>query len=177
MKNLLTLCAIALFAVASTAQDAAPLQEKGTWYLGTADATQVFKLFSDEGMTVDPFIGYAVADNIGVTLALSQNSDTAPGAEPDSEVTSSAFEVRLGGAYFFGDNYYGQAQIISGSADDGLGTDTSVNDYSGFGVGVGKWIDVKDWWYVSPQLNYTTYSQDPFSGSAVELRIQFGAKF
>ena len=38
-------------------------------------------------------------------------------------------------------------------------------------VGVGKWIDVKDRWYVTPQLNYTMYNQDPFSGNAVELRI------
>ena len=174
MKNLLTLCAIALFAVASTAQDAAPLQEKGSWYLGTANATEVFKLFSDEGMTVDPFVGYAIADNIGLTLALSSNSDTAPGAD-GNDVTSSAFEVRLGGAYFFGDNYYGQAQIISGNMDTGL--EGGSTDYSGFGVGVGKWIDVKDWWYVTPQLNYTMYNQDPFSGNAVELRIQFGAKF
>ena len=176
MKHLLTFCAIALFAVASTAQDAAPLQEKGTWYLGTANATEVFKLFSDEGMTVDPFVGYAIADNIGLTLALSSNSDTAPGAD-GSDVTSSAFEVRLGGAYFFGDNYYGQAQIISGNMDTGL--EGGSTDYSGFGVGVGKWIDVKDWWYVTPQLNYTMYDNEIFSasGNAVELRIQFGAKF
>jgi hypothetical protein len=105
---------------------------------------------------------------------LSSNSDTAPGAD-GTDVTSSAFEIRLGGAYFFGDNYYGQAQIISGNMDTGL--EGGSMDYSGFGVGVGKWIDVKDWWYVTPQLNYTMYDQDPFSGNAVELRIQFGAKF
>ena len=44
-------------------------QPQGTWYLGTANATDVVNIFAD-GVNMSPTIGYAVADNFVVSLSL-----------------------------------------------------------------------------------------------------------
>ena len=84
MKKIILSCsafAFAFCAVNVSAQEAAPLQPKGTWYLGSADATSLFQMFSADGVDVDPFVGYAIADDIAITvgqisLSTSNTADT-----------------------------------------------------------------------------------------------------
>ena len=44
-------------------------QPQGTWYLGTANATDVVNIFAD-GVNMSPSIGYAVADNFVIGFGL-----------------------------------------------------------------------------------------------------------
>lgn len=178
MKKFILSCsafAFAFCAVNVSAQDAAPLQPKGTWYLGSADATSLFQMFSADGVDVDPFVGYAIADDIAITVGLNYGSMTMNAVDSTPEVTMSSMELSLGAAYFFGDNYYAQAQLVLGSVDDGSGGDAASS--TGYGIGVGKFIPVKDMWFVSPQLNYSGGSNDLGSSAGAEIRIRFGATF
>ena len=62
-KVLLSFVAFAMVTVGFS-QDAS--QPKGSWYLGTGDATTLLNVFSS-GVSIAPTVGYAVADNIVVT--------------------------------------------------------------------------------------------------------------
>ena len=175
MKKFIVSCSAFAFAFCAlnvSAQDAEPLQPKGTWYLGSADATSLFKMFSAEGVDVAPFVGYTVADNIAISLGLNMASATIDGVDGASDMTMSSSQVSVGAAYFFGDNFYGQAQVVLGNSDDGV---NDAQSSTGYGVGLGKYIPVKDMWFISPQLNYTGGSNDLGSSSGAEIRIQFGA--
>ena len=92
----------------------------------------------------------------------------------NSLTSISSSQVSLGAASFFGDNFYGQAQVVLGNVDNGV--DEAMSS-TGYGVGLGKYIPVKDMWFISPQLNYTAGSNDAGSSSGAEIRIQFGASF
>ena len=182
MKNFFVSCslfAFALCALNATAQDAEPLQPQGTWYLGTANATDLFKMFSSEGMEVSPFVGYAIADDIAITVGLdygTMTTDAVEGGAPEMSISNS--NISLGAAYFFGDNYYAQAQFVMGSAsvDDGVNDEVELSS-SGYGIGLGKFIPVKDMWYVTPQLNYSGGSDDDGSQAGASITIAFGARF
>ncbi|MDG2426581.1 MAG: hypothetical protein P8M07_08370 [Flavobacteriales bacterium] len=171
MKKLLFTLLTCSFAFSAIAQDAT--QPKGTWYLGTADATQVFNLFSSNGMEVSPFVGYAVADNIAITVGLDYASMTTE-VEGGDDQEMSASNITIGGAYFFGDDFYAQAGIGLGSSSS-----TGTDDLSStqIQIGLGKFIPVKDMWYVSPQFSYGTMSTDGQSGAAASIGISFGARF
>ena len=178
MKKFIVTCSAFAFAFCAlnvSAQDAEPLQPKGTWYLGSADATSLFKMFSADGVDVDPFVGYAIADDIAITVGLNYGSTTMNAVDSIPEVTMSSMELSLGAAYFFGDNYYAQAQLVLGSVDDGSGSDPASS--TGYGIGLGKFIPVKDMWFISPQLNYTGGSNDFGSSAGAEILIRFGATF
>ena len=126
------------------------------------------------GVDVAPFVGYTVADNIAISLGLNMASNTLNGVDGVDDITISSSQVSLGAAYFFGDNFYGQAQVVLGNVDNGV--DEAMSS-TGYGVGLGKYIPVKDMWFISPQLNYTAGSNDAGSSSGAEIRIQFGASF
>lgn len=178
MKQFLFSCSAFAFAFCAlnvSAQDAEPLQPKGTWYLGSGDATSLLKMFSAEGVDVSPFVGYTIADDIAISVGLNYGSNTMNATDSIPEVTASSMELSLGAAYFFGDNYYAQAQLVLGSVDDGSGGDTMSS--TGYGIGLGKFIPVKDMWFVSPQLNYVGGSNDSGSSAGAEIRIRFGATF
>ena len=50
-------------------------QPQGTWYLGTTNnATDVLNIFSNGVQSMNPTIGYAVADNFVVSLSLAASS-------------------------------------------------------------------------------------------------------
>ena len=169
MKKVFLSFVAASIAVASFAQDDAVLQPKGSWYLGSANATDIFKIFSNDGMNVDPFVGYAIADNIAITLGVNLSSITID--EPS--LTQSFSEISVGAAYFFGDNFFGQAGVTMGATDDGNENTTSMTS---IGLALGKYIPVRDMWYVSPSLGFNTVTMDGGSGSGAALGITFGAR-
>lgn len=169
---MLLTCSIAYSA---TAQDAS--QPAGTWYLGASDATDLFRMFSSEGMEMSPFVGYAIADNIAITLGLDYYTETADGGSGGEDVTNSYQDISVGAAYFFGDNFYAQAGVSLGAVTMQSNDDTSSTSIQ---IGLGKFIPVKDLWYVSPQLTYSTYSGDEGNGmtsSGASIGISFGARF
>jgi hypothetical protein len=183
MKNYFVSCSLFAFAFCAlnvTAQDAEPLQAQGTWYLGSADATSLFRMFSSEGMEVSPFVGYAIADNIAITVGIDYNTMTMDADDEagtaEQTATSSIFNV--GGAYFFGDNFFAQAQLGMGSAsvDDGVNEEVELSS-SSYGIGLGKFIPIKDMWYVSPALTYGSTSNDDGSQAGASIAITFGARF
>ena len=65
MKNFF----IAAISMAMVSSAFAQLQPKGTWYLGTANAPEALNIFSD-GLEMTPTIGYAISDNVVLTLDL-----------------------------------------------------------------------------------------------------------
>ena len=138
-----------------------------------ANATPVcpLKVLSLRGCGIDD----AIADNIAITVGLNYGSTTMNAVDSIPEVTMSSMELSLGAAYFFGDNYYAQAQLVLGSVDDGSGSDPASS--TGYGIGLGKFIPVKDMWFISPQLNYVGGSNDSGSSAGAEIRIRFGATF
>ena len=140
---------LSLFAVAtatfSFAQDAS--QPKGSWYLGTGDATTLLNVFSS-GVGFDATVGYAVADDIVVT------------AKSGFGCTFDALDLSIGGQYFMGDYYVG------------LDVDDPINNLD-LGINAGRYIDFKDVLYIAPQLNVDMLLNDP----AVGLRINLGARF
>jgi len=140
---------LALFAVATAsfafAQDAS--QPKGSWYLGTGDATTLLNVFSS-GVSFDATVGYAVADDIVVT------------AKSGFGGTFDALNLSLGGQYFMGDYYVG------------LDLDDPINNLD-LGLNAGRYIDFKDVLYIAPQLNIGALLNDP----AVGVSINLGARF
>ena len=177
MKKFIVSCSAFAFAFCAlnvSAQDAEPLQPKGTWYLGSADATDLFKMFSSDGMEVSSFVGYTIADNIAITVGIDYGTATTDAAGDVPESTISSSNISLGAAYFFSDNYYAQAQFGVGSLSVTGADDQSSSAY---GVGLGKFIPVKDMWYVSPQLNYQGGANDAGSSAGASISIAFGARF
>ena len=149
-------------------------QAKGTWYLGSADATELLGIFSD-GVNVSPFVGYAIADNIAITLGINYGSYTTDAVDGGAaESTSSSSEINVGAAYFFGDNFYGQVGVLLGASSM---TDMDDMSSTGIGVGVGKFIPVKDMWYISPNIGYQTFTNDTGSAAGASIGIAFGARF
>lgn len=75
MKNFF----IAAISMAMVSSAFAQNQPQGTWYLGTADATDVVNIFSD-GVSMSPTIGYAVADNLvlNLTIGTDRHESTTP---------------------------------------------------------------------------------------------------
>jgi hypothetical protein len=140
---------LSLFAVATAsfafAQDAS--QPKGSWYLGTGDATTLLNVFST-GVSFDATVGYAVADDIVVT------------AKSGFGGTFDALNLSLGGQYFMGDYYVG------------LDVDDPINNLD-LGLNAGRYIDFKDVLYIAPQLNIGALLNDP----AVGVSINLGARF
>jgi hypothetical protein len=116
-------------------------------------------------MEVSPFVGYAVADNIAITVGLDYASMTTE-VEGGDDQEMSASNITIGGAYFFGDNFYAQAGVGLGSSSQ-----TGTDDLSStqIQIGLGKFIPVKDMWYVSPQFSYGTMSTDGQSGAAASI--------
>lgn len=149
---------LSLFAVATAtfafAQDAS--QPKGSWYLGTGDATQIFDIFV-EGINMDASVGYAVADGVVISLYQSAGSEFG-GSLSDTD----NFNLSLGGQYFMGDYYVGA------TIQDPLGD-------IDFGLNAGRYIPVKDMFYLAPQLNLTELSDE--NGRNVNATIGFGARF
>lgn len=190
MKKFFLSIFAASVAFGSVAQEAAD-QPQGSWYLGSADATEVLSIFSD-GVSLSPTIGYAVADNIVVSLSLaSQSASFSVGAE-STEFSYTSYG--LSGAYFLGGNYFVGAgvQMSSGSLDaDGLPAGTVNDDGNlvsdpqtsfGFGVNAGKYIPVRDMWYVAPQLSFGSAELDfgddtTIGSSSLGMSISLGARF
>ena len=154
MKKLFTLFACASLAFTLSAQDSS--QPKGTWYLGTGDATEILDIFVD-GINMDASVGYAVAD--GVVISLYQSAGSEFGGSLSNTDT---FNLSLGGQYLMGDYYVGAAlQDPLGDID--------------FGLNAGRFIPVRDMFYLAPQINLTDLSDE--NGRNVNVTIGFGARF
>ena len=154
MKKLFTLFACASLAFTLSAQDSS--QPKGTWYLGTGDATEILDIFVD-GINMDASVGYAVAD--GVVISLYQSAGSEFGGSLSNTDT---FNLSLGGQYFMGDYYVGAVlQDPLGDID--------------FGLNAGRFIPVRDMFYLAPQINLTDLSDE--NGRNVNVTIGFGARF
>lgn len=177
MKKFFLSIFAASVAFGSVAQEAAD-QPQGSWYLGSADATEVLNIFAS-GVAISPTIGYAVADNIVVSLTLSSSSETDTYDADTYEMSSSTYG--LSGSYFLGGNYFVGAGVLMTSMSE-----TDADDVTGFGfaVNAGKYIPVRDNWYVTPQLNFGSSELD-FGGdvtntygmSNLGLSIGLGARF
>ena len=141
---------LSLFAVAAAsftfAQDVS--QPKGSWYLGTGDATTLLNVFST-GVGIAPTIGYAVADNIVVDANMAGSTDDL------------ALDLRVG--YFMGDNYVG------------IGVGDVAGDLD-MGIRLGRYIDFKDVLYISPNLQYD-FGLPEGTSDNLRLQIGFGARF
>ena len=145
MKNLFTLCACALFSLTLSAQSSQPA---GSWYLGSGDATSLLNIFSS-GVDISPTVGYAVADDIVVSTAISGSTDD--------------LSLNLGASYFMGDYFVGAgAWDLAGDLD--------------LSIGAGTYIDFKDVLYITPQLNYVFGLPDG-STDNLGVSIGFGARF
>ena len=145
MKRILTLFLATGLVATSFAQDAA--QPKGSWYLGTGDATTLLNIFST-GVAIAPTVGYAVADDIVLT------------AKAGFGGTFDALDLSIGGQYFMGDYYVG------------LDVDDPLNNLD-LGLNAGRYIDFKDVLYVAPQVNVGMLLNDPMVG----VSIGFGTRF
>ena len=96
MKNFF----IAAISMAFVSSAFAQLQPQGTWYLGTANAPEALNIFSD-GLHMTPTIGYAVSDNVVLTLDFgvqTTNLDT-PGSRIDTSYTYTSTTVETAPAY------------------------------------------------------------------------------
>ena len=145
MKNLFTLCACALFSLTLSAQSEQPA---GSWYLGSGDATSLLNIFSS-GVDISPTVGYAVADDIVVSTAISGSTED--------------LNLNLAASYFMGDNF-----VVAGAWD--LAGDLDLS------IGVGTYIDFKDVLYITPQLNYVFGLPDA-SMDNLGVSIGFGTRF
>ena len=208
----------------------AQLQPQGTWYLGTANAPEALNIFSD-GLEMTPSIGYAISDNVVLTLDLgvATTTDDLYGLlRPDSAVTTtitpslqtnvvgqdslgnditetvivndtsttvSYFDTEydqtnetrktnfaLGVQYFFDDNYFVRGSIHSSThtatySNDAETIEVETNSF-GYSIGAGKFIAVRDHWYLSPELRYTGMNagEDSSTGD-LSFRIGLGLRF
>ena len=129
---------------------------------------------------MSPTIGYAVADNIVVSVSLS--SFTLTDTFGSDVIEESSTSLGLFGSYFLEGNYYVGAGVAMASS-----TLTDSPDVSGFGFGVeaGKFIPIRENWYINPNLFYGSSEMD-FGGdvnpntlgdSQFGLSIGFGARF
>ena len=145
MKRIFTLLLATGLVAMTYAQDAA--QPKGSWYLGTGDATTVLNIFST-GVDLAPTVGYAVADDIVVT------AKAGFGGALDS------LNLSLGGQYFMGDYYVG------------LDVDDPLNNLD-LGINAGRYIDFKDVLYIAPQVNLGMLLNDPMLGVSIGVGTRF----
>lgn len=192
-------------------------QPQGTWYLGTANATDVVNIFAD-GVNMSPTIGYAVADNFVVSLSLntSRMEDVFSGTSDEitlvptptivgdsiviieeAQITTTAYTetttytesaLELGAAYFFDDNYFigiglnsvRMSNEYSNTLDATLDSEDETSAL-GLTVGLGKFIPVRDNWYLTPNVNWSTYGSDDdineVTQSGLSFEIGFGARF
>ena len=192
-------------------------QPQGTWYLGTANATDVVNIFAD-GVNMSPTIGYAVADNFVVSLSLntSRMEDVFSGTSDEitlvptptivgdsiviieeAQITTTAYTetttytesaLELGVAYFFDDNYFigvglnsvRMSNEYSNTLDATLDSEDETSAL-GLTVGLGKFIPVRDNWYLTPNVNWSTYGSDDdineVTQSGLSFEIGFGARF
>ena len=100
-KVLLSFFAVAA-AFVSFSQDAS--QPKGSWYLGSGDATTLLNIFST-GVDMHATVGYAVVDDIVATLSFNNSSDST-GVELDG-TTFEDMSFNLGVLCFMDDYYVG----------------------------------------------------------------------
>ena len=124
--------------------------------MGTGDATQILDIFVS-GVDMDASIGYAIADDI--ILSVHQNEGSPFGG---SLADMENFNMSIGGQYFLGDYFVG-ARII-----DPL-------DEIDFGLTAGRYIPVRETFYLSPQVNLMNLADS--EGRDVSLTIGFGARF
>ena len=148
---------LSFFAVAtatfSLAQDAS--QPQGSWYLGTANATDVLNIFSS-GIEISPTVGYAVVDDIVVSLSVNDND-----SEDIDGTTFEDLSFNLGAQYFMGDYYVG------------VGLNDPINDL-GLDLSAGRYIPFKDVLYITPQLGLMDLTGDD---PALGVSIGMGARF
>tara|TARA_B100001057_G_scaffold490510_1_gene578952 strand:+ start:403 stop:894 length:492 start_codon:yes stop_codon:yes gene_type:complete len=151
MKNLFTLCAFALCTLTLSAQDdGSSMGAKGTFFLGSGDATALGQLFSDTGMGLAPTVGYCVADDIAIQLSMNGSTD--------------ALSMNLAGAYFI-DDYYVGARFYDLAGDN-----------LDIGIGGAKIIPFKGPLFVAPGIEYRFGLPDDASDN-LGLTIGFGARF
>ena len=152
---------LSLFAVAtatfSFAQDAS--QPQGSWYLGTADATDVLNIFSS-GIDITPTVGYAVVDDVVVSLSVNNATDSLGNDLGLGGTSFDDLSFNLGAQYFMGDYYVG------------LGLNDPINDL-GLDLNAGRYIPFKDVLYITPQLGLMDLTGDPVLG----VKIGMGARF
>ena len=240
MKNFF----IAAISMAMVSSAFAQLQPKGTWYLGTANAPEALNIFSD-GLEMTPTIGYAISDNVVLTLDLGLGGSelVEPGLIRETEVVYSYTEDTLaapsyyaqdstavpindsttiyiydstfvdavyntidldstgtvtssytrttetrkvnfaiGAQYFFSDNYFVRGAIRSmthtTTTTDDLGTTEEETNSFGWSIGAGKFISVRENWYLTPEVRYTGNSTgDNASDGDLSFRVGLGLRF
>lgn len=153
-KFFLSICTVAL-AVTGVAQDAS--QPQGSWYLGMADATDVLNIFSS-GIDIAPTVGYAVADDIVVSLSINNSVDTLGNVLGGTSFDD--LSLNLGAQYFMGDYYVG------------IGLNDPANNL-GLDLNAGRYIPFKDVLYITPQVGLMDLTGDPLLG----IKIGMGARF
>lgn len=162
MKKFSLLLAALTCMIQIQAQDETPNQPKGTWYFDLSDATEVFRIFSAEGATISPTIGYTIADNL--MLKFDFNSIAL-----DDDVN---FSLGAGVQRFFGNDFYysGQANLLG---------DTEYEEFDlGLELGIGKFISVTDKWFITPQLSSSVLTDEWGDVARItSLNIRFGARF
>lgn len=226
MKNFF----IAAISMAFVSSAFAQLQPQGTWYLGTANAPEALNIFSD-GLEMTPTIGYAVSDNVVLTLdfGIATSTEELYGlTRPDSAVSvtintsivdgvigqdstgadiigpvlqndtiseteyfdteynqtneTSKTNFALGLQYFFDDNYFVRGAIHSMThtteySNDLETVEVETNSF-GWSLGAGKFISVRENWYLTPELRYTGMSMgDDASNGDLSFRVGLGLRF
>ena len=120
MNKLLMTLALSIFTLIGFSQ------EKGSWYIGTGDISNV--AWTD--LSISPTVGYGVMDNLMVGMTVAQSDSTV-----DMDVD---FHAR-----YFVKGYFAYVST------DGIGTD-------GMKVGAGKMFTFRNNVYIDPKLVYDT---------------------
>ena len=148
MKKLFTFCATALLAFTLSAQSE---HASGSIYLGTGDATQLLKLFSDDGISMSATIGYAVQDDIVVSGTV-----TSEGLEENN--------FDLGVTYYTKGFGFG---LSIANAMESNGGERSM------ALSVGKYLtlgDISDHLYVMPMISM---DEDQNMTSSISFGMRF----
>jgi len=150
MKKLFTFCATALLAFTLSAQSE---HAAGSIYLGTGDATQLLKLFSDDGISMSATIGYAVQDDVVVTGTVVPGG----GEAGDENV------MDLGVIYYT--NGFGFGLSINDAME--------ANGERAMALSVGKYLtlgDISDHLYVMPMISI---DEDQNMTSSISFGMRF----
>ena len=88
----------------------------------------------------------------------------------------------IGAQYFFDDNYFIRGAIRSmthtTTTTDDLGTTEEESNSFGWSVGAGKFISVRENWYLTPEVRYTGNSMgDNASDGDLSFRVGLGLRF
>ena len=118
-KILLTLCLAVAFTFATQAQ------EKGDWYVGTGDVSNV----AWTEWSVSPTIGYGITDNLALSVSVNQADSTA-----DMDLDFSA-------------RYFVNGYFVYVESTDGLSTDN-------MNIGFGKMFTFHKSIFVDPKIVY-----------------------